>query len=53
MSGIREAIELNGDLYTIYLPRNGGPGTSETHIPELATDQPDYTTEPLALDTWA
>ena len=52
MSGIREAIELNGDLYTIYLPRNGGPGTSETHIPELATDQPDYTTEPLALDTF-
>lgn len=52
MAAIRDDIELDGTPFTVYTPLRGLPGTSETHVPELATDQPDYQTEPLPLDTF-
>lgn len=59
MAALRETLELNGQLLTIYQPAgqpnspsSAAPSGQETHLPQLASEQVDYQEEPLVMDTF-
>src|SRR5262245_8964404 len=58
MVALRETIEVNGQLLTLYQGTERGPhstaapSSQATHLPALVTDQVDYNEEPLVMDTF-